>query len=84
MAGNKECSLLSRKGKRGKHMNAIIGAGAMGCLYGAKLSESPENEVILIDIWKDHIETINEKGLIIEENGKRFIMTGLKELDALK
>ena len=62
---------------------AIIGAGAMGCLYGAKLSESPENEVILIDIWKDHIETINEKGLIIEENGETIHYDRLKgTLDA--
>lgn len=51
---------------------AIIGAGAMGCLYGAKLSESLENEVILIDIWKDHIEEINKNGLIMEESGKEL------------
>lgn len=48
---------------------AIVGAGAMGCLYGAKLSAVPENEVFLIDVWKDHIEAINENGLQMEENG---------------
>ena len=56
---------------------AIIGAGAMGCLYGAKLSESPENEVILIDIWKEHIEAINGNGLIMEEDGKQLHYTRL-------
>ena len=62
---------------------AIIGAGAMGCLYGAKLSESLENEVILIDIWKEHIESINENGLIMEENGKTLHYNRLKgTLDA--
>jgi 2-dehydropantoate 2-reductase len=62
---------------------AIIGAGAMGCLYGAKLSESPENEVILIDIWKDHIEEINKNGLIMEEDGKTLHYDKLKgTLDA--
>lgn len=48
---------------------AIVGAGAMGCLYGAKLSSIPSNEVFLIDVWKDHIEAINENGLQMEENG---------------
>ena len=48
---------------------AIIGAGAMGCLYGAKLSAIEENEVFLVDIWKEHIEAINSKGLAMEEKG---------------
>lgn len=62
---------------------AVIGAGAMGSLYGAKLSESPENEVILIDIWKDHIEEINKNGLIIEKNGETIHYNRLKgTLDA--
>ena len=49
---------------------AIIGAGAMGCLYGAKLSSVHDNEVFLIDVWKDHIDAINERGLMMEENGQ--------------
>ena len=49
---------------------AIVGAGAMGCLYGAKLSALPTNEVHLIDVWKDHIDAINENGLMMEENGE--------------
>ncbi|QOX62625.1 2-dehydropantoate 2-reductase [Anoxybacterium hadale] len=48
---------------------AIVGAGAMGCLYGAKLSTVSENEVYLIDVWKDHIEAVRSKGLVMEENG---------------
>ena len=48
----------------------IIGAGAMGCLYGAKLSAVPANEVYLIDVWKEHIDSINEQGLMMEEGGK--------------
>ncbi len=48
---------------------AIVGAGAMGCLYGAKLSAVPTNEVYLIDVWKDHIDAVNENGLLMEENG---------------
>lgn len=49
---------------------AIIGAGAMGCLYGAKLSTLPGNEVFLIDIWKEHVEAINKNGLMVEEQGE--------------
>ena len=51
----------------------IMGAGAMGSLYGGLLASSGE-EVWLVDIWKEHIEAIQSKGLIIEEKGeeKRF------------
>ncbi len=44
---------------------SIIGAGAMGSLFGGKLSASG-NEVILYDINKAHIDAINSNGLIIE------------------
>ena len=45
---------------------SIIGAGAMGCLFGGKLSSSG-NEVILMDCDKELVETINANGLIIDE-----------------
>ncbi len=45
---------------------AIIGAGAMGCLYGGKLSAA-DNEVWLLDIMQDHIDAVKENGLIMEE-----------------
>jgi 2-dehydropantoate 2-reductase len=48
----------------------IIGAGAMGSLYGAKLSALDENEVILIDISKEQIDAVNQNGLEMEENGR--------------
>ena len=47
----------------------IMGAGAMGSLYGGLLASSGE-EVWLVDIWKEHIEAIRSKGLIIEEKGE--------------
>ncbi len=46
---------------------AIIGAGAMGCLYGAKLSASGENSVYLLDVWQEHVDEINMRGLQMEE-----------------
>lgn len=44
----------------------IIGAGAMGSLYGGLLSK--KNDVYLIDIWKEHIDCINKDGLKIVED----------------
>lgn len=44
---------------------AVIGAGAMGALYGGYLSR--KNDVLLVDVNKTHVDTINEKGLTIHE-----------------
>ncbi|EJP6471549.1 ketopantoate reductase family protein [Clostridium sporogenes] len=49
---------------------AIIGAGAMGSLYGAYLHKSGE-EVYLINKWKEHINVINKDGLVIEDGNNR-------------
>jgi 2-dehydropantoate 2-reductase len=43
---------------------AIIGAGAMGSLFGSMLSKV--SEVVLIDINHDHVEAIQKNGLIVE------------------
>ena len=47
----------------------VIGAGAMGSLFGALLAESGE-DVRLYDIWEEHVKAINEKGLGIELDDK--------------
>ena len=48
---------------------AVIGAGAMGCLYGAYLSQ--KNEVIMLDTNLGKVKVLNEKGIsVIEENGE--------------
>ncbi len=39
----------------------IIGAGAMGCIYGTYLCK--HNEVLLVDVVQAHVDAINEKGL---------------------
>ena len=43
---------------------AIIGAGAMGSLFGGKLV-SAGHDVWLYDIWQDHVDKINRDGLVI-------------------
>lgn len=46
---------------------AVIGAGAMGSIYGGHLSL--RHEVYLIDTNQSIVDHINEHGLILEENG---------------
>ncbi|MCF8010504.1 MAG: 2-dehydropantoate 2-reductase [Clostridiales bacterium] len=48
---------------------AVIGAGAMGSLIGAHLADGG-NEVTLVDVWKEHVDEINEKGLRIEKGSE--------------
>ena len=43
----------------------VIGAGAMGCLYGAYLSE--KNDVILVDAYAPQVEAINQHGITVVE-----------------
>ena len=47
----------------------VVGAGAMGSLYGGLLASAGE-EVWLVDIWREHIEAIQARGLTIEEQGR--------------
>lgn len=55
----------------------IAGSGAMGCRFGYQLHKQG-NEVILLDMWEDHIQAIKENGLNIvgdhEDNIKIDIM----------
>ena len=52
---------------------AVLGAGAMGCLFGGLLAEKGLN-VMLIDVWKEHVDEINKNGLKMDgHGGDRFI-----------
>ncbi len=44
---------------------AVIGAGAMGALYGGYLSRN--NDVLLVDVNEKQVGAINEKGLSVHE-----------------
>jgi 2-dehydropantoate 2-reductase len=46
---------------------AVIGAGAMGTIYGGRLSQ--HNDVFLIDVNRDIVERVNRGGVILRENG---------------
>jgi 2-dehydropantoate 2-reductase len=57
-----------------KNLNvAVLGSGAMGCLFGGLLAEKGL-KVTLIDVWKEHIDAINKNGLKMDGfGGDRFI-----------
>lgn len=47
---------------------AIIGAGAMGSLYGARLTQAGE-DVWLYDKWQEHVTVMKEEGLTVISAG---------------
>jgi 2-dehydropantoate 2-reductase len=47
----------------------VVGAGAMGSLFGGLLAESGV-EVCLLDIREEHVRAINTEGLCIEQDGR--------------
>lgn len=49
---------------------AIIGAGALGSLFGGLLAKSGEEVWLFDPIFKEHIARINAEGLVIEEEGQ--------------
>src|SRR5687767_3857562 len=44
---------------------AVIGAGAMGSVFGARLAQAG-NQVTLLDVWPEAVEAINAGGLRVE------------------
>jgi 2-dehydropantoate 2-reductase len=51
----------------------VLGTGAMGSAIGGLLTESGL-DVLLVDPWKEHVEAMEENGLVLEEQGdKRLI-----------
>ena len=57
---------------------AVIGAGAMGSIFGGLLKESGE-DVTFIDIYKEHMEEIAKNGLFLEmPDGTLKTIKGIK------
>ncbi len=46
----------------------IVGAGAMGCLFGSFLAKV-HKDVWLLDVWQEHISQINARGLTVLNKG---------------
>ena len=52
---------------------AVVGAGAMGSLFGGLLAEGGL-DVTLVDVWQEHVDNINRDGLkIVGYGGDRFV-----------
>ena len=62
----------------------VIGAGAMGCRYGIALHKAGA-EVWLYDVWKEHINKINEHGLIVHDgdNILNFKINAASEIEKI-
>lgn len=46
----------------------MLGAGALGCTFGGALAAAG-NDVWLIDVRKDHVDAINDRGLTLRTGG---------------
>lgn len=46
----------------------VIGAGAMGSVFGGLLAEGGL-DVTLVDVWRDHVDAINARGLVMCGHG---------------
>jgi 2-dehydropantoate 2-reductase len=53
---------------------SIIGSGAMGSLFGGMLSRAG-HEVVLYDVFQEHVEAIRRDGLAIEQAGSSEVLT---------
>ncbi len=52
---------------------AVVGAGAMGSLFGSLLGESG-HDVWLLDTWQEHLAVVAKMGLGIEYEGRRRVV----------
>ena len=52
---------------------AVLGAGAMGSLFGSQLAEGGL-DVTLINVWREHVDAINDRGLrLVGHRGERRV-----------
>lgn len=52
---------------------AVLGAGAMGCLYGGSLAKAG-NEVVFIDVVPKQIDAINGNGIRLTRDGETSVI----------
>ena len=56
---------------------AIFGAGAMGSVYAGLMAEAG-HETWAVDVWQDHIDTINRTGLRLEGASGNRVISGIQ------
>jgi 2-dehydropantoate 2-reductase len=65
--------MISHSAANDNFAAVVLGAGAMGCLFGARLAENG-HRVTLVDVRLDQVEAINRSGLTVDENGARRVV----------
>ena len=62
---------------KGHTLSCSLSPGAMGSFFGGLLAEKGL-DVVLIDVWAEHVETINTRGLrIVGVGGDRFVKVSI-------
>ncbi|KAN0006498.1 hypothetical protein ACTFIU_003210 [Dictyostelium citrinum] len=57
----------------------VIGAGAMGSLFSAKLASKGIADVWMVSAWKEHVECINKNGMkLFNPEGKEENIKGIR------
>lgn len=56
---------------------AVIGTGAMGSIYAARLAEGG-HDVVAVDTWTDHIDAIRENGLRVDGPAGTLVAAGIE------
>jgi len=67
----------------------VIGAGAMGSFFSAKLASKNNSEVWMVSAWKEHVEKINKSGLTLfnlngEQENIKNIKATMDGMDVIK
>lgn len=65
---------------------AVIGAGAMGSLFGGRLAETGLHEVWLFDRWAEHVEALRTQGLLLiapDGTEERIAVNATTDLSAI-
>ena len=70
MIGCEHLSIDHRTSDLGTTRVAVIGAGAMGCVFGARLAEAGYHTT-LVDVQKDVVEAIQTSGVTIVRDGAK-------------
>ncbi|XP_075239969.1 uncharacterized protein LOC142335380 isoform X2 [Convolutriloba macropyga] len=74
-SSNSTASITSSSEPKKLPKISVIGAGAMGSLVAGKLAKDGGYDVTLISSWEEHVNTINQSGLMI----KSLVNDGLVE-----
>ena len=53
---------------------AMLGAGAMGSVFGGQLAAAG-NDVVLINVDEDYVSTVNTNGLVLEKDGVESVVS---------